>query len=128
MTKLKPGDRVNCRLKEGSIVVAYKDYDEVKTFEIIAVDEDDYYIFVPSYVFVKETVIVDQYRAKSFDISSRFIGEQMSFINQGMVASISREMDGMCCSRCQDFILMAQPNQKDGKTFICWSCRDNPYI
>lgn len=127
MTKLKPGDRVNCKIKEGSIVIAYKDYDEVRTFEIIAVDEDDYYIFVPDYVFVKESVNLDHYRAKNLNIAPCFIGEQIAFISEGMIYQVSREMDGMCCDKCHDFIQMAQPNQEDSKTFICWSCLSSPY-
>jgi hypothetical protein len=127
MTKLKPGDRVDCRLKEGNIVVAYKDYDEVRTFEIIAVSDDDCYLFIPSYVLVKDSILLDSYRCKKLGADPRFVGEQVAFIGESMIHKISQRMDGMCCDRCQDFMPMAGPNQEDGKTFICWSCRANRY-
>lgn len=127
MTKLKAGDRVNCRLKEGNIVVAYKDYDEVRTFEVIAISDDDCFLFIPSYVLVKDSVGLDSYRCKKLGIDPRFVGEQIAFISESMICKISQRMDGMCCDRCHDFIQMAEPNQEDNKTFICFCCRQNPY-
>lgn len=34
--------------------------------------------------------------------------------------------DGCPCKVCKEFYDMAVPNQPDGQTLICWSCRQNP--
>jgi hypothetical protein len=34
--------------------------------------------------------------------------------------------DGMFCRKCQTFQQYAEPNQEDG-SFLCYSCRSNPY-
>jgi hypothetical protein len=130
MLRLKPGDRVTCRLKEGDVVASYtQDYDDVRTFEIIAQADsesgEEYYVFVPEYIFIKNSVTVDHYRCKKLGISLRFVGEQMAFVNESMIRGNPIQLDGMCCSICQDFIPMATCNQEDG-TLVCWACRQNP--
>ncbi len=127
MVRLKPGDRVNCRIKDCEIVVSYKDYDEIKTFEVVAVEDDGIWLFVPNYYIIKDTVRVDHRRAKRLNIDPRFIDENMTYVRESKVCAVVYVMDGMCCSLCQEFYQMAQPNQEDEKTFICWACRQNPY-
>jgi hypothetical protein len=39
----------------------------------------------------------------------------------------SRQSGGSVCLKCKTFINMAEPNQPNG-TFICYSCRQNPFI
>ncbi len=126
MVRLKPGDRVNCRLKEGEIVGAYKEHDEIKTFEIVAVGDYGYYLHVPVYYSIKNTISIDRYRLKKMDIDGRFLNEEMIHINENMVCQIVHQVDGMLCSICKEFSPLAEANQEDG-TFICWSCRQNPY-
>lgn len=41
-------------------------------------------------------------------------------------ALIKAGPDGCNCKVCKEFYDMAVPNQPDGKTLICWSCRQNP--
>ncbi len=126
MAKLKPGDRVDCRIKEATIVSPYKDYDEIKTFEIVAIDKYGYYIYVPTYYYLKGTVKADKYKCRQFDIDKKFLGTDIFYIQENLICKISAIMDGMCCSNCGEFHAMASPNQDDG-TLICYSCRFNPY-
>ena len=55
MAKIKPGDRIDCRVKEAEIVSPYQAYDKIITFEIVAVDAHGYYLYVPSYISLKES-------------------------------------------------------------------------
>lgn len=126
MVRLKPGDRVNCRVKEGMIVGAYKEYDEIKTFEIVAVGDYGYYLFVPQYYTIKNTIPIDKHRIKRMSIDDRFLDEDMIHINDNMVCQVIQQLDGMSCSICKEFFPMAEANQEDG-TMICWACRQNPY-
>ncbi len=126
MAKLKPGDRVDCRVKEAKIVSPYKDYDEIRTFEIVAIDKYGYYIYVPPYVTLKGTAKADKYRCKQLDIDNKFLGVDILYIQENVIARISSILDGMCCANCGEFYSMASPNQEDG-TLICYSCRFNPY-
>ena len=126
MVRLKPGDRVNCRVKEGMIVGAYKEYDEIKTFEIVAVGDYGYYLFVPQYYTIKNTIPIDKHRIKRMSIDDRFLGEDMIHVNDNMVCQVIQQLDGMSCAICKEFFPMAEANQEDG-TMICWACRQNPY-
>src|SRR5271170_6814965 len=127
MTSLKPGDRVNCRIVAGIIVSAYQEYEEIKTFEVIGIGEYGYFLFVPQYLCVQNSVIVDHSRCKRIGIDQRFLGEQMCHISESMVHSLVQKLDGLSCIQCQDFVPMASPNQDDKTSFICWACRVNPY-
>ena len=126
MVRLKAGDRVNCRVKSGNIVSAYNDYDEIRTFEIVAKDGEGYYIFVPDYANLNGGSRLEPSRAKRLNIDSRFIGEFVSYISDGQICKVVFELDGLKCDHCHDFFIMAAPNQPDGG-FLCWSCRFNPY-
>jgi hypothetical protein len=126
MAKLKPGDRVDCRVKQAAIVSPYKDYDEIKTFEIVAVDKHGYYLYVPSYYSLKTSVKADKSQCKHLGIDKKFLDENIVYIQENMIARINSILDGMVCSKCKDFFQMASPNQPDG-TLICYACRFNPY-
>lgn len=94
MTRLKPGDRVNCRLKGGEIIIAYKEGDETKTFEIVALGDYGYYLFVPQYYSVKDTIPINAYRLKKMNIDPRFLNEEMIHINENMVCQIVQRLTG----------------------------------
>jgi hypothetical protein len=126
MVRLKEGDRVDCRIKNGKIVGPHDGHDEIKTFEIVSTDNFGYYLFVPHYIHLYGTNLIDAFRCRKLSIDARFIDEQTIYITENMVISVSKQ-DGISCSRCKDFFRMAAPNQPDGKTMICWGCRDNPY-
>lgn len=126
MAKLKPGDRVACRIKEAKIVSPYKDHDEIKTFEIVADDKYGYYLYVPPYLHLKGTVKADKWQCQQLGIDKKFLGVDILYIQGDLVAKVVSILDGMCCSNCGEFFAMASPNQEDG-TLICYSCRFNPY-
>lgn len=61
MAQLKPGDRVACLLREYKIVSPYETYYEsITTFEIVANDNAGYFLFVPGFLFLKESIIADK--------------------------------------------------------------------
>ena len=126
MTKLKPGDRVDCRVKASTIVSPYRSYDEVKTFEIVSVDDHGSWLYVPHYYYLKDTKVADRYRLKNLGIDKKFLNENIVHIQENLVAGIRARMDGMACKLCKEFYPYAQGNQEDG-TLICYSCRQNPY-
>lgn len=127
MVKFKSGDRVDCRVKWNNIVNPYAaDYEEVITFEIISNDEFGYYLFVPCYRIIKDSVTVNSILAKREGINKRFIGEQAIYIQESLIFKISSVLDGLFCACCSDFFDMAESNQPDG-TLICFSCRSNPF-
>lgn len=125
MAQLKPGDRIDCRVKEATIVSPYKEYDELITFEIVAVDKYGYYLFVPTYRSIHKSFKADKYQCKSLGIDKRFLDENVVYIRQNLVARISFILDGMRCTECNEFFPMAEPNQEDD-TMVCWACRNYP--
>lgn len=126
MVKLKPGDRVDCRVRANTIVSPYKNYDEIRTFEIVATDIHGYYLFVPVHLTIKGSVKADQAQCKQLGIDKRFVDERIVYIQENMIYQVNSILDGMCCAKCSEFYRMAGPNQDDG-TMICYACRFNPY-
>lgn len=126
MTRLKPGDRVDCRVKASTIVSPYKNYDEIKTFEIVATDNHGYYLYVPHYYALKGTSVANKYRCNALGIDKKFLDENIVYIQENMVAHVHDKLDGISCRICREFFQYAAPNQPDG-SLICYSCRRNPY-
>lgn len=126
MTKLKPGDRVDCRVKASTIVSPYRSYDEIKTFEVVAIDSHGIWLYIPHYYVLKGTKVADQWTVKNLCIDKRFMGENIIQIQEGMVANVQARLDGIACKICKEFFPYAEGNQEDG-TLICYSCRQNPY-
>lgn len=126
MASLKAGDRVDCRVRSNNIVTSCNEHDEVRTFEIVAADDEGYYIFVPCFVYINGGSILDAAKARRMGIDPRFVGEKISYIAESSVYKISYKLDGMKCCRCKDFFIMAEPNTPEGE-FWCRSCRKNPY-
>jgi hypothetical protein len=128
MTELRAGDRVDIRVKDAKLVSPYRGYDEIMTFEIVAISDEDcgYYLYVPSYYVIRGTLVADQYVCKRLRIDKRFMGENIIHIDGNMIANVHARLDGTRCSKCQDFYPYAVPNQPN-HTLICWSCRRNRY-
>lgn len=127
MPKLKSGTIVSCRVKFPSIVSPYKNYDEIKSFVIVAADEYGYYLHVPHYYSLKDSVIADRHRCRKLGIEKRFLNEEIIYIQENMIAAIDNRPDGICCKKCHELYMFAESNQEDG-TLICYSCRQNPYL
>lgn len=126
MIKLRAGDRIDCRVKLATIVSPSMDYDEIKTFEIVAEDECGYYLYVPSYYYLKNTTKADKMCCRRLGIDARFTDENIIFIQGNLIARVSYILDGLSCCKCKEFFRMAEANQDDG-TLICYTCRFNPY-
>lgn len=126
MPKLKVGDTISCRVRSAQIVSPYRTYDEVKSFVIVATDERGYYLFVPHYFCLKGTFVLDKYKRAVLGIDPKYVGEELIYIQENLVAAVEARLDGMTCKVCREFFPYARANQTDG-TLICFSCRQNPY-
>lgn len=138
MVQLKPGDRVDCCVKCNNIVNPYsQDYEEIITFEIIGASLEssyysdyaaraNYFLFVPCYKIIKDSITISSLMAKQNGINKKFIGEETIKIEDNLIAKISSVLDGLFCVHCHEFYEMSAPNQDNG-TLICWACRQNPY-
>lgn len=127
MVKLNPGDQVLCRLKEDAIVSPYSsEFDSVKSFDIIAVDNFGYYLFIPPYTFMKGSIQADSVFLKQKNLNKKYLGDQILYIGEGYVYKIKSQIDGCTCLKCKDFYHQAAPNQDNG-SFICWTCRNDKY-
>jgi hypothetical protein len=126
MLRLKPGDRVNCRVREGAIVSPVADYDEIRTFEVVAIDADGCFLFVPAYYSIKLTSLISERQIKKHCIDSRFLNEEMTYVVEDLICQVIDRLDGISCSICKEFFPMATGNQDDG-TLICFTCRQNRY-
>lgn len=125
MGKLKPGDRISCKIRSGHIVNAYdSDWDEKRTFEIVATDNRGYYIFVPHYLYLKGGLKVNEYNAKTHGIDKKFFGEIILYILENSVINVESRADGLTCANCEEFYPMAECEEF---VFICWVCKNYPY-
>lgn len=125
-TRLKPGDRITCKVRESKIVNPYdSDFDDEKVFDIISVDESGYYLFVPIYFNIKDSKKISHYDAKDMEVDSKFVGEEYVYITSNLISKVHTVLDGMFCNKCKDFKEYAEPNQTDS-SFVCWYCRVYP--
>jgi hypothetical protein len=127
MTRLKPGDRVEVKLRAGGAVSPYSgDFDEIKIFEIVSLDSHGYYLYIPNYIAIKNTINVDARECRALRIDLRYLGENILYVSDSVIYKVSFVLDGMMCLNCQEFCQYAQSNQEDG-SFICYQCRFNPW-
>jgi hypothetical protein len=113
-------------VEASAIVSPYGSYDDTCSFVIIAKDKEGYYLYVPHYYNLKNSVVADQYKCKALGIDKKFLNENMVYVSEKMVASVVKRDEGTNCKVCKEFTRFAEANQPDG-SFICYSCRCNPY-
>ena len=124
--RLNVGDTISCRIRSSSIVGPYKNYDEIKSFMIVAVDDHGYYLYVPHYYCLSGCVVANEYRCKNLNIDKKYLHEDIIYIKENMVAAVECKQDGLQCKICGEFFPYSVANQGDG-SLICYSCRLNPY-
>jgi len=127
MPRLNPGDTISCMINNSLIVNPYRDYEETQTFIIVAKVDEGYYLYVPHYINIKDSKVADQYVCKKLQINTKYLNENIVYISEHMVAAIVKKDEGCSCKICKEYKRFAGPNQDDG-SFICYSCRINPYI
>lgn len=126
MSRLKQGDRVVCKLSLSKLVNSYSsNFDEKRVFEIIGLDKQGYCVYVPHYWNLFSTSTIQISDCKTYNIHTKFLGEEMLYIVDSLIFSIESKLDGCFCSRCKEFFYQASP-PNDGN-FTCWSCKNNPY-
>lgn len=126
MDKLNPGDCIVCGIRGGHIASPLSSFDEEKDFEIIAKDYKGYFLYVPEYYNMADTIQVSAAHLKSLEINKKFLNCPMFYILDEDVLRVRRILDGKACSDCKQFYPFAQANQEDGK-MICWPCRSYPF-
>lgn len=128
MANVEPGDRIICCVKDAILVSPYSSWDEEVDLTVLALDDDSKgcFVYVPDYVYLKGTTEINKYNIKALGILPKYVGCFCLYVSFANISRISRRLDGMNCSRCHDFCYQADSNQDDG-SFICWSCRENPY-
>jgi len=125
MVDAKIGDRVLCKIRNTTIVPANDIFEEKKTFEVIGISYQGWYIYCPPYVILKDTVPITQRNYKSLNIEPKFIGWDAYFVTSSFIVEVVESRTGMVCSDCNEYFEYAVPNQEDG-TMICFSCRTYP--
>jgi len=125
MSRLKVGDTILVLLKGGKLVNPYSDFEEKVKLDIIGVDGDLYYCYLPQNFVCKESFICQSFDVKILKVNKKYIGDQILAVKESMIFNVVSVLDGMICLRCQEFVAKAQPNCNND--FICWSCRNNPY-
>lgn len=128
--KFKVGDKAYCKIKGNSIILsANHDFDIVLKFDIIGKDQSKYLLSVPSFYSIKNSWNIKEEHIDKFDANPNFLDTRAIAIPEDRIVKIqngSTKEDGMFCERCKEFQPMVEPNQDSG-SFICFSCRSNPW-
>lgn len=128
MARCSPGDSVVCHIKDGSIVNIYDEkWDDTRVFDIVSLYEEGYMVYIPISVIIKESISLTEANYKKFNASKKFVDSTVCYITDYRVISVHRKLDGLCCIKCGCFCSMAEPNQPDNKSLICWGCRKYPF-
>jgi len=121
------GDSVLCKVKDDDIVYSVnQNFDKIEKFDIIAVHSDTYILYVPTTICLKSSFIISEKKCHQLKLGAHFIGSYGYYIDDYSVHRVYAKMDGLKCSRCEEFVPMAEPNCEDG-TFLCWLCSKYPY-
>jgi hypothetical protein len=120
---LKIGDIVVCKVKGAAIVESFAEFDEIKLFEIIAFNYQGWHIYIPSYIVIKNSILITHKNHKSLGIDKRFIDGEALFITSSFIVKIDKVLEGMICDRCNEWFEFAEPNQENG-SMLCWLCRN----
>lgn len=127
MVKLKPGDHVDCHIRDNEIISPYTlEYDSTVTFNIIAVTDWGCHLYIPNYICIKFSTTIDKSYCKKWDINMKYVGEQTYYINSSLIYKISFVLDGATCSRCGEFHYQAAVDKCTG-IFTCYLCTFNPF-
>ena len=126
MVKLKPGDKVNCLLKNNTIVSSYSDFDQEITFEIVALNDKGYFLYIPPYLYIRGSYLLTEPVARRMDVNKKFIDIQVVHIIPDMICKVHSILDGCQCVNCEEFFEQAAPNQED-LSFVCFLCRTYVY-
>ena len=126
MASLKAGDTITCFIKHSKVVCSYTDSDSQVDLEIVARDSSGYFLYVPDYIYLNNTVIISNTEIRLLKINPKFLGSKMLYIETSLVGKVRKILDGMTCVSCHQFYDYAEPNQPNG-TLLCFSCRTYPY-
>jgi hypothetical protein len=132
---LRVGDIVKCRIYNGYTVTRETTcYDDTIEMTVIGsfVPETNIKEYV-CYISEKDAIktkylsfILNNDYLKRNKIHRKYLGDNAIVIRFRNVYEIKQKVDGMSCSRCDEFYHTASPNTDSGE-LICYSCRQNPY-
>ena len=126
MTACLPGDKIFCYVKDSKIVSVYEIVAVSREiFEIIRLYDEGYLIYIPDDISIQDTIHIDNGNYKYYGLDTKYIGSDVYYISEYKIAGIHSRLDGMRCSKCNDFFPMAEPNMENG-TLMCWRCRKYP--
>lgn len=124
MATLTLGDSVVCRLRDNAIISVYEnEADEEIIFDIIAVYDDSYIIYIPSDRYIVDSIYITKSNYKLFNLEKKFIDCYVCRITEHKVFRVHSKLDGMACCKCKQFYQMAVATQDDN-TLICWNCKN----
>lgn len=125
-TQFKRGDDLVVKLK-----TSYNSNENV-TVHVIGisadVDEDlkQYLCYVPKWILVQTSFEIKKEHTFWFTAKQKFIGEQGIILKPPFtIIRHIKGLDGASCKNCNTFVEWVQDDPNS--TFICRSCRENPY-
>lgn len=122
---LGPGDQVICLLKGNEIVSVYEEeWDKKLIFDIIAIYDVGYLIYIPQDMVIKNSFTITKYNNKEYKVKSVFIGSSVNYITEHNITDIYSKLDGILCTKCGVFCKYAQI--KESEAFVCFTCRNYP--
>ena len=124
MTLYSCGDIVSVKIYEQELALAAGYVCDYKhDFEIIGIKNEEYILYVPSFLYLKGAVYVYGDRdLQRHGLPRKYDESYIHYISDAYIVSLFKKVDGMKCKDCQEFYEMSAPNQADG-TLICYNCR-----
>lgn len=131
--KYRTGDTVYCKIRGNSVILARDENFETQLpFEIIGYDKfnSKYVILIPKYFNIKNSWNIIEEHLSKLNINPNHLDDKAMTIFEDKIVKLKTpksHSDGMFCNRCNEFFPMAEPNQSDGVSMRCYSCRLNPW-
>lgn len=127
-------DKLSAPVESRVIAVAtdvYGNASDMFLEPINAVDPSDYFWNTCESAHLKQrSKTVTNGKILLSDDIDKYEGVRVLRVQHYHIVSVRTKIDSVTdfckCDSCENIVHMAAPNQPDGKTFICYSCRQNP--
>ena len=124
----RPSDEVVCKIRDNRIVQNDAiQYDRTDTFEVVALTDGGYFLFVRNHMILKDSFKHDFSSARNNKhVNTRFADCTLVKAVEEEIVRLYRRHEGTTCDSCGEFKHLAESNLEGG-LFICYLCRQDPY-
>lgn len=115
-------DIVNINIKDNKLVSKYEKPDRILQVKLLKIMEASYIAYT-SDTSCKDSLTITEFYIKKYDIPIKYLNCKMFILTYSNISSLHRRDDGCFCTKCGEFIQLAQQSNN----FTCFLCKNYKY-